>query len=562
MASKAERDLLERVYTLESIIRGKDREIRDLKSGATYVSLQRQMAKDRRHHEAREKRLETTIKRERKAHERQVKGWMEAMEALCAERDTEAARRAGKLEARALKAERRVDELKDELTELKRDIAERDARIAELEGLVAKLEAQLRRDFENSSVPSSKQGLNRRRIPNTREPTGRRRGAQTGHPHHPRKRPEPDRVVDLGLPEEACEGELYLTGEVVRKSLVSARIVVDTTEYTADVRRSRLTGARVHAPFPEGLKDDVTYDASVKALCFMLTQQCGASLERARTFLKEATAGALDVSCGMIWNLSREFRAKTEPERARAVEALMGHPYMGADFTDANVSGSHAQVLILANANACQMYAKEHKGHAGVEDTPLQDYVGQVVSDHDLTFYAYGTSHQECMAHNLRYLTASIQTEPHLTWNAKMLCLIKEMLHWRGSIDWDDPPSEEEIRRTVEGFKRQYDEILDIADREYEAHPPGRYNREGYNLAKRLREYKESELAFLDHPGVPSDNSRCERLARVFKRRQHGAIAFRSMEGLEIAVDAISVIENLRNEGTDVFDAVTEIFER
>ena len=46
----------------------------------------------------------------------------------------------------------------------------------------------------------------------------------------------------------------------------------------------------------------------------------------------------------------------------------------------------------------------------------------------------------------------------------------------------------------VAGLESRYDKILDKADEEYEANPPGKYYREGYNLAVRLREYKESEL--------------------------------------------------------------------
>ena len=566
---------------LKSMLRGKDRELRDLRGGATYVALQGAMAEQRRRYEARVSKLEAALARERRRHAREIEGWVSTTEAMLAERDrdvaravaeasrdasraarrelSEARRAAREQEARALRAERRAGGLEDEVAGLRAELAERDARIAELEALAAKLTAQVRRDFENSSVPSSMQGPGRKRVPNAREPTGRRPGAQPCHPHHPRRRPEPDRVVDLPVPEAAWgDPDLYLTGDVVAKTVVSARIEVTATEYRADVLRSRATGARAHAPFPGGISDDVTYDASVKALAFMLTSGCGASVAGAARFLREASGGALDLSTGMVWGLSREFSAKSAPERARAVESLMSSPVMHADFTVANVGGEHAQVLVLADGSTCRMYARGRKGREGVAGTPLEGYVGRVVHDHDLVFCNYGTSRQECMRHNVRYLVGSVQNEPHLTWNGRMLRLVREMVHRKAAEGSEGPITAEEAA----DFRERWREVLDLAEREYEERPPGKYNREGYNLARRLREFEDSQLAFLDHPEVPPDNSRCERLARVFKRRQHAAICFRSMEGLELACDAICVIDNLRGEGRDVFDAVEGIFDR
>jgi len=39
-------------------------------------------------------------------------------------------------------------------------------------------------------------------------------------------------------------------------------------------------------------------------------------------------------------------------------------------------------------------------------------------------------------------------------------------------------------------------------------------------MSVRLREFKESELLFLHDKRVPANNSLCERLARVYKRKQ------------------------------------------
>ena len=74
-------------------------------------------------------------------------------------------------------------------------------------------------------------------------------------------------------------------------------------------------------------------------------------------------------------------------------------------------------------------------------------------------------------------------------------------------------------------MEARYDEILALAEEEYAESPPTKYYRDGYNLFRRMRDYREHHLLFLRDPRVEPDNSLCERKARLFKRRQHAAIA-------------------------------------
>ena len=134
---------------------------------------------------------------------------------------------------------------------------------------------------------------------------------------------------------------------------------------------------------------------------------------------------------------------------------------MNADFTNANVNGRSAQVLVLASpVNGAALYiGKEKKGHEGIKGTPLEDYVGVVVHDHDKSILSYGTGHQECMQHNCRYLIDSKENEPDLEWNHKMHALIQEMLHYRNGLGEND----ELDPVTITDFETRYDKILEKA---------------------------------------------------------------------------------------------------
>ena len=106
-----------------------------------------------------------------------------------------------------------------------------------------------------------------------------------------------------------------------------------------------------------------------------------------------------------------------------------------------------------------------------------------------------------------------------MTWNTEMLGLFREMIHYRNGI----PDGEQPDSGRVAELERRYDKIPELAEKEYEDDLPTKYYRDGYNLFLRLREYKESELRFLHDMRVPSNNSICERLARIYKRKQKQA---------------------------------------
>ena len=143
-----------------------------------------------------------------------------------------------------------------------------------------------------------------------------------------------------------------------------------------------------------------------------------------RAFLSDLTGGKLNISKGMISRLNREFALKTEPERRSAYADMLLSPVMHTDCTNAREDGKSCQVYVCATPDGKALYfAREKKGHEGVKGTVTEDYQGILVHDHDITFYNYGVDHQECLAHVLRYLKASMENEPDRTWN-------KKCMHW------------------------------------------------------------------------------------------------------------------------------------
>lgn len=555
----------EYVTTLQYRNRSLIKQVDDFKSGEKYRKMNEAYEKLLRFHNKEMKRMEYELS---KAHGETItvrKYWSEVMDDL--EKEHQAEIRCLLAEIKRLKKSnlelaRERDEAKDKYRERNREYYEAAAQLEEEREKNKKLTAQVNRDFENSSIPSSMQKAGRKRIPNSREKTGRKPGGQTGHKGHCRKKHNVTETHEIPAPEKYTNSpDYYETGRIIRKQKVSIKMSVDVTEYTTKEYRSRITGARVHAPFPKGYVNEVNYDGTVKAFAFLLSNECNVSHAKIKKLISEMTDGEVEISVGMINGLCEEFSQKTAPEKKEILRELMLSPVMNADFTNANVNGKSAQVLVLASpsADVALYIAREKKGHEGIKGTPLENYVGTVVHDHDVTFYNYGTGHQECTQHDCRYLIGSMQNEPELVWNSRMHGLFREMLHYRNSLGDRDAPDEEKVR----DFEKRYDEILDKAEEEYADNPPSDYYKEGYNLFLRLRKYKENELLFLHDKRVPANNSLCERLARVYKRKQKQAITLRSQNNLGYICDGLSIVYLLRTKTTgSVYREISDIYER
>ncbi|MFQ6865154.1 IS66 family transposase [Blautia sp.] len=533
--------------------------IRELESGAAYVRMQEECEKRCREMEREVRKLKTELEnavrqlRQNREHWFQVYGDMEKEHKKVVERKQGEIRRLQKLCEKTAIAYEQMHEKYLEQLHL-RYAAE--SALEEEKGKNQKLRAQLNRDYENSSIPSSK-SLRPKKVANSREKTGRKPGAQPGHKGHCRKKQEPTvPTVFLPPPEAVLEDpDFKKTAKTIIKQLVSIRMVLDVTEYHADVYYNAKTGERVHAAFPDGVINDVNYDGSIRAFLFLLNNDCCASIDKSRKFLSDLTGGKLNISKGMI---SREFALKTEPERRAAYADMLFSPVMHTDCTNARENGKGCYVYVCATPDGKALYfARAKKGHEGVKGTVAEDYQGILVHDHDITFYSYGTDHQECLAHVLRYLKDSMDNEPGRVWNKEMHGLIQEMIHFRNETLLSCNLDPEKIS----GFEERYLKILETARKEYEDIPANAYYKDGYNQFLGMEKYMQNHLLFLHDFRVPATNNEAERLLRNYKRKQAQAVTFRSFESIENLCQCMSMLVLMRLEDpANIYDRVSRIF--
>ena len=549
--------------TLQCRLKAAHAQLDSFRSGEAYRKLQELRRADQQAYSRRITQLESELSRSHAEAVSIRNQWFDVFEEVEKEHQKELSvlgKQARSMEQRALKAERERDEALGQAAEWRRKYYEAASALEESEGKNAKLLAQLNRSYENSSLPSSRTP-NHKKIMNGRERTGRKPGGQPGHAGHGRKRLEPTSpVVKLPPPEGAIrDPDFKKTGRTVVKQVIGLRVLVDVTEYHADIYYNSKTGERLHAAFPGGAVDDVNYDGSIRAFLFLLNNYCNVSIDKCRAFLSDITGGRVNVSKGMVNSLSRSFAEKSKQDLRKIFAEMLASPVMHTDFTGTRADARTCQVVVCTTPDGKTLYfAREHKGFEGIKGTAAEGYQGILVHDHDRTFYHYGSGHQECLAHVLRYLKGSMENEPERRWNRQMYHLLREMIHYRNSL----AEGMEVDKGQAEAYEKRYKEILAEAKQEYEDVPAGNYYREGFNLYLKMEKYMENHLLFLHDLRVPATNNAAERKLRPIKRKQAQATTFRSFQSIESLCAGLSMLELIKQEEGNLFDRVSEIFEK
>ena len=131
------------------------------------------------------------------------------------------------------------------------------------------------------------------------------------------------------------------------------------------------------------------------------------------------------------------------------------------------------------------------------------------------------------------------------------------MIHFRNGIQLPHKPDP----KTISGFEKRYQAVLETARREYGDIPANDYYRDGYNLFLRMEKYMRNHLLFLHDLRVPATNNEAERLLRKYKRKQAQAVSFRSPSSIDHLCKCMSMLVLMRRkEQTNLFREIGEIF--
>ena len=442
---------------------------------------------------------------------------------------------------RALKEQNK--RLTDEIKALKMLIEVRESEIAWLIQENTALKTMMNQNSGNSSKPPSSDGY--RKIHNSREKTGRKRGGQVGHKGHiPEYFDKPTKIIELKAEKCKCGGEVnYAGSSYTKKQLADIEIKTHITEYREYKGICDCCGSKITNRSP--LHDSITYGNTVKSLSNMLSVEGNVSVNRIGRMITEMTGGILKLSEGTISKWNRDLANLVAPSVQKIKEKLLVSDVLHKDETGVWVEGKLRWFHVLSNDRLSLFFAHSKRGKdADIETAILPAFNGVLVHDHLRSLYHFDCTHAECNAHILRYLKGVAENKKR-RWAQEMIGFLMKA---KSAADQKALEPDK-----IQDFRRLYDEILDNGEFETQQAENPDYKGNDLTLLRRLREYKTQHLLFLSDSNVPFDNNQAERDLRMIKAKTKISGSFRSSDGDGIFAMLKSYTASLRKNSLNIF---------
>jgi transposase len=409
---------------------------------------------------------------------------------------------------------------------------------------VQALEDQLAKNSSNSGKPPSSDGLkkpSRRR--SLRKSSGKKSGAQPGHPgHRLEMASKPDRVERYPVQRcSHCQASLEAApverlGKRQVYELPPLRMMV--TEHQVEVKCCPCCGRLTQAEFPAGITQLAQYGPTFKALLVYLNQQHFIPLERVTEFCEDVFQHS--VGEGTIVEASAQVAETVQPVQERTQQHLIEtEETVHFDESGLRVQGKLSWIHSASTEWVTCYHVDPKRGQEGMDRAGiLPQRSGNSMHDDWKPYYTYlDARHAACNAHHLRELDFLQERYPQ-DWEgemAKHLLVIKQAVEEavaQGLTCLND--------RQLATFEARYDELVEqgLALNPLPERPPGKRGRlkqpPPKNLLDRFRDHKQTVLAFMYDFKVPFDNNLAERDIRMVKLKQKISGCFRSEEGAKV----------------------------
>lgn len=456
--------------------------------------------------------------------------------------------------------------------EIKALIDRLERKIVRLEQENAELRRRLGLDSDTSSKPPSSDGLkkkprgNKPRNGSLRGKSGKKSGGQKGHKgSNLQQVEEPDKSEHHKVSTcEHCRAQLGtrdVVGSQKRQVFDILEPKLEVTEHQADISKCPDCGQVTRAPFPEGVNAPTQYGERIKSAAVYFNVQQLIPEDRCAQIMTDLF-GAPSLCPASISNWvakkSDEFAPVIEAIKQKLKQAYARH----LDETGFRIGGKTQWLHTVSSSSLTYYLTTEKRG-----DIPIflqESKGGVIVHDHFKPYYKKlaDLRHALCNAHHLRELKALIKYEKE-AWASEMYELLvvvnslKRQAMEKG-LHALTPP-------ILRCFHELYDNLVktglafhrSLRPLEKKGNRGRKKRRPGHNLLRRLRDFKEDVLRFVEDFAVPFTNNLAEQDIRMMKVRMKISGGFRSPKGAQVFASVRSVISTARKQGWNILETLS-----
>ncbi|MFZ1537497.1 MAG: IS66 family transposase [Chromatiaceae bacterium] len=442
-----------------------------------------------------------------------------------------------------------------------------------LEARIQALEDQLAKNSGNSSKPPSSDGYKKGKQRSLRQASGKKVGAQEGHPGHSLQAAETPDAFQVH-PVEHCQGcQASLTevpvSDYERRQVFDLPPVVRliVTEHQAEIKYCPKCGQMNKGEFPAGVSQPVQYGTGIKAQLVYFNQYHHVPVERTCEIM--ADLYGQPVGAGTVVTASDQLAEKVEPVNAAAKEYLIdtSEP-VHLDETGARVEKELHWIHVASTNAVTHLELNRRRGSQAYQEIGiLPKRTGLVVHDDYSSYFLYdNTQHATCNAHHLRDLIF-IRDQHQQSWAEKLIELLLEI---KQTVETSQDAGRIALDpQQIAGFEGRYAALIEqgYQDNPLPVPAPGAAKQRGRpkqsqarNLLDRLLKHQQAVLAYMYDFNVPFDNNLAERDLRMVKLKQKVSGCFRTQAGGQTFCAIRSYISTARKNDLPILDALRMAF--
>ena len=451
-------------------------------------------------------------------------------------------------------------------------LAEKDRIIEELENNLAHAMSLLERDGTTTGLPTSKTPINKNKvIPNSRRPSGKKKGGQPGHEKHTLESPAEDEVNDI-VPHDIEEDEVCpdcgsenkrYTGKTEEKYEYDVQIKVIRRKHVYYLYECLDCGTVYRSASGPNLMAKCQYGSSVQAIALSLMNTVNAPMNKVPLFLSGITLDAICPSEGYVAKLQKRAYKMLAEFDADLYVRLIELYLIYWDDTVIMINKQRGCYRFYGDEKIAYYTAHETKGMVGLDkDNVLNVLTDQTTVMHDHNKVNYNSKYHfrniECNVHLGRDCEKVYLDSGHEEW-AEIKTMISQAVKERNDL----------MKKGVTSFDAAY--VLRyktrLLDKLEKAEAKNRKDASRYfadderRLINRIREYYENTFSWLEDFSLPHSNNLSERALRSVKSHCKISGQFESVEYARYHARIKTYLETCRRNGFNEIYALQRLSE-